>query len=160
MFGSSNAGAGAYAKVGLETGVAAASPHRLVVMLFEGAIAAISAAANHMQAGEIAKKGMAVSKAIMIIEHGMRASLNKDAGGDISANLDALYEYMCRRLMQANLNNDAALLQEVLALLSELKGAWDSIENKVSLPSSPSSPPVAPQYDNLAPRRASLMVAG
>lgn len=160
MFGSSNVGAGAYAKVGLETGIAAASPHRLIVMLFEGAIAAVSSAVTHMEAGQIAKKGMAISKAVMIIEHGMRASLNKEAGGEISANLDALYQYMCRRLTEANLNNDPAILEEVLALLGEIKGAWDAIEDKAEPAAKTNAIPVAAPYDNLAPRRASLVAAG
>jgi flagellar protein FliS len=127
MFGSSQRGANAYAKVGLETGVVAASPHQLVVMLFEGAIVAVKSALAHMQAREIERKGKAISKAITIIEDGMRASLDKNGGGDIAANLDSLYQYMAQRLVQANLTNDASMLEEVLALLNDLKSAWDSI---------------------------------
>ena len=127
MFGSSSGGARAYAKVGLETGVAAANPHQLIIMLFDGAIVAVKAALVHMDARDAEKKGTAISKAITIINEGMRASLDKKAGGAIAENLDALYHYMVSRLLQANLNNDPALLQEVLALLAELRGAWDAI---------------------------------
>jgi len=130
MFGSPHKGANAYAKVGMETGVAAADPHSLVVMLYEGAMVAISSAIQHMQAGEIEKKGAAISKAIMIIEAGLRASLNKEAGGGLALNLDALYEYMSRRLLIANLKNQVQVLEEIHQLLKGLKSAWETIGNK------------------------------
>lgn len=158
MFGSSQKGASAYAKVGLETGVVAASPHKLILMLFEGAMTAIANAAVHMQAGQIEKKGNAISKAIMIIENGMRASLDKQAGGEIARSLDSLYDYMVRQLMLANLNNDAALLTEVHGLLAEIKGAWDAIGNKVDAAAAP-APATAGAYDRLAPRAANFVSA-
>ncbi len=127
MFGSFKSGANAYAKVGLETGVIAASPHRLIVMLFEGAITAVTGAALHMKAGDIEKKGLAISKAVNIIQNGMRASLDLKAGGEIAASLDSLYDYMIRRLMTANLENKVEMLHEVNELLAELKSAWEAI---------------------------------
>lgn len=158
MFGSSQNGANAYAKVGLETGVVAASPHKLILMLLEGAMTAIVSAGVHMQAREIEKKGNAISKAIMIIENGMRASLDKNAGGEIAASLDSLYDYMGRRLMLANLNNDQAMLKEVHGLLAEIKSAWETIGNQVNAPvAAPVRPPAA--YDSLAPRAASFVSA-
>lgn len=158
MFGSSKTGANAYAKVGLETGVVAASPHKLILMLLEGAMTAIASAAVHMQAREIEKKGNAISKAIMIIENGMRASLDKNAGGEIATSLDSLYDYMCRRLMIANLNNDPAILKEVHGLLADIKSAWDEIGNKVNAPApAPARAPMA--YDSLAPRASNYVSA-
>jgi flagellar protein FliS len=127
MFGTMKSGANAYAKVGVETGVLAASPHKLIVMLFEGAMVAVSTAARQMEAGDIAGKGKSISKAITIIENGLRASLDRKAGGEIAANLESLYDYMAARLLLANRDNDAALLEEVNRLLGELKGAWDAI---------------------------------
>jgi flagellar protein FliS len=127
MFGSMKSGANAYAKVGIETGVMAASPHKLIVMLFEGAMAAVSAGIQQMAAGDVAGKGKAISKAIRIIEEGLRASLDRKAGGDIAANLDALYQYMTERLVLANRDNQPEMLEEVLRLLADLKGAWDAI---------------------------------
>jgi len=127
MFGSSTKGANAYAKVGIETGVAAASPHKLVVMLFEGALVAIASAIQHMQAGDIAQKGAAISKAISIIDNGLRASLDKNVGGEIALNLDSLYEYMSSRLLIANLKNQVQVLEEVHQLLKGLKSAWEEI---------------------------------
>lgn len=127
MFGTTRKGVSAYASVGIETGVAAASPHQLIVMLFDGACVAIRSALMHMQNGDVAAKGMAVSKAITIIENGLRASLDKKAGGEIASNLDALYDYMGRRLMQANLENNGDMLEEVRKLLSDLRETWNAI---------------------------------
>lgn len=159
MFGSSARGANAYAKVGLETGVAAASPHQLIAMLFDGAINAVKVASGHMRAREIEKKGKAISKAITIIENGMRASLDKKNGGDIAANLDALYEYMSNRLLQANLHNDAGMLEEVQNLLSGLKSSWDAIGSPVAASSAAAPLPRPPAYGNLAPRASALASA-
>jgi flagellar protein FliS len=127
MFGQAQKGVNAYAKVGIETGVAAASPHKLIVMLFEAALVALATGAQQMKAGNVPAKGAAISKAILIIDSGLRASLDKKAGGEIAESLDALYEYMCNRLLLANLKNQPEMLEEVHRLLSELKGAWDAI---------------------------------
>ena len=127
MFGTHRSAAKAYASVGLETGVIAANPHQLITMLFDGAVAAVLKAKQHMQHNEIADKGTAISKAIMIIDSGLRAGLNLQQGGEIAENLDALYSFMIQRLMQANLQNDASVLDEVLSLMSDLRSAWVSI---------------------------------
>jgi flagellar protein FliS len=127
MFGQNSRGIDAYARISVETGVAAANPQRLVVMLYEGALAACNAAALHMQNGNIAEKGAALSKAIMIIESGLRASLDKKAGGEISENLDALYVYMSNRLYIANLKNQPEPIREVAKLLGDFKAAWEAI---------------------------------
>ena len=97
-------------------------------MLFDGALTSVRMAQQHMQAGNIAAKGMAISKAMSIIDDGLRASLNKEAGGELALSLDSLYEYMCNRLLQANLKNAPEMLEEVYGLLQELKDAWDAID--------------------------------
>jgi flagellar protein FliS len=127
MFGTRQTGVSAYAKVGMETGVVAASPHKLIVMLFDGAMAAIASGLTNMRANNIGEKGKAISKAIMIIDSGLRASLDKNAGGEIAEGLDSLYEYMSARLLKANLENDPAILEEVQRLLGELRDAWNAI---------------------------------
>ncbi|USX28265.1 flagellar export chaperone FliS [Oxalobacteraceae bacterium OTU3CINTB1] len=127
MFGSRQTGVHAYAKVGMETGVVAASPHKLIVMLFDGALVALSTALNGMRSGNIAEKGKSISKAIMIIDSGLRAALDKKAGGEIAEGLDSLYEYMSGRLVTANITNDPAILEEVQRLLIELRDAWNAI---------------------------------
>jgi len=129
MFGSRQTGVGAYAKIGIETGVAAASPHKLIVMLFDGALVALNTALIGIKAGQVAVKGKAISHAITIIDSGLRASLNKDQGGEIAESLDALYEYMSGRLLLANLRSDPAIVQEVQRLLTELRDAWNAIDS-------------------------------
>lgn len=161
MFGSTPSGANAYAQVGVETGVAAASPHKLVIMLFEGAMVAVASGLQHMQSGDIPNKGKSISKAISIIENGLRASLDKKVGGEIALNLDSLYEYMCSRLVIANLKNQPAILEEVYQLLKGLKDAWESItpaptEAAQALPAAPK----AAAYDPLSsPQPSRLMKA-
>jgi flagellar protein FliS len=133
----------AYAKVGVDGSVAAASPHKLITMLFEGALVSIAAARGHMQRKEIAQKGMAISKAIAIIDEGLRISLDMKAGGDLAEKLDALYEYMSHRLLVANLKNQPEALDEVSGLLNDLKDAWIQIDpsKMQTKQNSPSAPP-------------------
>lgn len=127
MFGSPRNPVAAYASVGVETSVPNADPHQLILLLFEGAKIAISAARMHMAQGNIAAKGSSISKAIDIITNGLNASLDHEAGGDLTIKLGALYDYMAQRLLWANLKNDVAALDEVMRLLSELHGAWAQI---------------------------------
>lgn len=119
--------ANAYAKVGLETGIVAANPHQLIVMLYEGAELSVRMAIKHLNEGDLGKKSVAVSKASNIIAEGLRAALDLEQGGEIAQQLDALYEYMNRRLMQMHVRHEAAPLEEVLGLLQELHGAWKQI---------------------------------
>jgi flagellar protein FliS len=158
MFGSSQNGINAYAKVGLETGVIAASPLKLITMLFDGAKTAIDKAITHTQNKEIAPKGRAISHAISIISDGLRASLNKDVGGEIALSLDALYGYMIMRLVEANLHNDIDKLYEVKRLVEELRSAWVTIEQTNIRPNT-ITPPTPSQYDALAPRKISFVEA-
>ncbi|MBN4664787.1 flagellar export chaperone FliS [Pandoraea nosoerga] len=118
--------ANAYRKVGLETGVIAASPHQLIVMLFDGAKAALTRARVHFEDGRIAERGQAISKAIEIIG-GLRDGLNMEVGGELSRNLRDLYDYMGRRLLEANLENDVAKVREVDTLLDTIASAWREI---------------------------------
>ncbi len=128
MFGSYSANrANAYAKVEVETGVTAADPHKLVLMLYDGAILSISTAAGAMQRGDIAVKGQSTSKAIEIITNGLKASLDAKAGGELAERLSALYDYMAERLLYANLHNNRAALDEVSGLLESLREAWQGI---------------------------------
>jgi flagellar secretion chaperone FliS len=124
----------AYARVGLETGVVAASPHRLVLMLFDGAIDAVADADSHLKEGRVADKGEAISRAISIINDGLRASLDQTQGGEIAGYLLDLYDYMSRRLLAASLNNDRAALREVTRLLAELRTSWAAIGEAAKQP--------------------------
>lgn len=127
MFASSHRAMKAYAEVGVETGVAAANPHKLILLLFEGAMLAVAQAKMHMQRGETAKRGEAISKALMIIESGLKASLDLKSGGDMAERLSALYDYMLGRLLYVTTHNRPEALDEVSHLLAELNSAWAAI---------------------------------
>lgn len=125
-----NKGTDAYKQVHRVSGVEAADPHQLVDMLMSGALENIASAKGHMNRKEISQKGECISKAISIIE-GLRGSLNHDKGADLSANLDALYEYMQSQLLMGNAKNDESMLDEVIGLLIEIRGAWNQIPDDV-----------------------------
>lgn len=103
-----------------------ADPHRLIQMLIEGGLTRLAQARGAMERNQTALKGELVGKAIAIIG-GLRQGLNVGQGGELAANLDRLYEYMTTRLMEANLKNDPAILEEVSELLREVKNGWDAI---------------------------------
>jgi flagellar protein FliS len=121
-----NKAAKAYGAIAAHGGVEAASPHRLVQMLMEGALQKMLAARLAMDQGKTQAKGENISWAISIID-GLRDGLDLEKGGDIAANLDNLYEYMGRRLLEANLHSNIAMLDEVIGLLREIKAAWDAV---------------------------------
>ena len=119
-----------YKKAGVHAEVMDADPHRLIQMLMEGALERIAIAKGAMQQKNVALKGDRISSAISIVE-GLRASLNMEAGGDISANLESMYEYMTRRLMEANLKDDVEMLDEVADLMRKIKSGWDEVPNNL-----------------------------
>lgn len=127
MYQPPNSGVNAYAKVSLESNVIGASPHELITLLFQGARRAISLARVHMQRRDYAAKGKAVGHAINIIGGGLQQSLNLEKGGDLAVRLNALYEYMTRRLLEASLKNDEAMLTEVDGLLATIEEGWLAI---------------------------------
>ncbi len=127
MFGLNKSGANVYSQMSMETGVLAASPNKLTIMLYEGAITACRSAIEYMKNKDIQHKGEMLSKAILIIESGLRLSLDKKAGGEIAVSLDNLYAYMSHRLTVANIRNQPEMVDEVIKLLTELKGAWEAI---------------------------------
>jgi len=125
-----NRGIEQYRKFGAQSEIKIADPHRLIQMLTEGALERISRAKNFMQHNDIAEKGRHISWAISIIE-GLRLSLDLEKCGEIAANLDVLYDYMNRRLVQANAENNATFLDEVVSLIREIKSGWDAIPEDV-----------------------------
>jgi flagellar protein FliS len=133
----------AYAKVGIESGVNGADPHKLITMLFQGALLAIANSKNAMLRKDFKAKGEAISKAMLIIDEGLKASLDKKVGGELALSLDQLYDYLLSRLFAANINNDAQILDEVSRLLSELKGAWDAIRQTALTNAPVQSQPIA-----------------
>ncbi|WP_133649584.1 flagellar export chaperone FliS [Paraburkholderia flava] len=132
MFSPGHSGANAYARVGVETGVMGASPHRLIVMLYQGARQAIAQARLHLQQGNVAARGEAIGKAIQIVASGLQPALNIEAGGEIAQRLDGLYSYMTRRLLEANLKQSETMMIEVDGLLATLEDAWLGIGPEVA----------------------------
>jgi flagellar protein FliS len=123
-----NTGAKAYATVARESGAMSAAPHQLITMLFDGAKLAITMARHHMANNEISAKGSAISKAINIVDNGLKASLDAEAGGmagaELVANLYGPDDYVSQRLLYANLRNDPALLDKAERLLDNISSAW------------------------------------
>ena len=121
------AGAGAYHQVGLSTGVAAATPHQLVLMLFDGFDEALAQAQGSLRDGAVEAKCRAIGRAARIVDEGLKANLDLDGGGTLAADLRDLYAYVSLRLVKANLNNDAAGLDECRRLMRPLREAWATI---------------------------------
>ncbi|MDH5517313.1 MAG: flagellar export chaperone FliS [Gammaproteobacteria bacterium] len=119
-----------YKQVGTKVAVDVADPHHLIQMLLDGALEKINSAKYHMLQKNIAKKGEDVSKAITIID-GLVTSLDMEKGGEIAENLFSLYDYMQRKLLEANMSNNMDLLDEVAALLNEIKAGWSAIPQEV-----------------------------
>lgn len=115
-----------YKQVRVHSGIMDASPHRLIQMLMEGALERIAQAKGNMLNKDIAAKGENIGKAIDIIG-GLQSSLNKEAGGELAENLNSLYDYMVRRLLDASVRNDIRVLDEVSGLMAEIKMGWDNI---------------------------------
>ena len=120
-------GTQAYAKIGVESSVMSANQPQLISMLFDGAISALIRARLFMQDGNIQGKGNSISKAINIIESGLKQGLDGQSGDELTDNLLGLYAYMVRRLIQANLRNDVEALEEVEGLLRNIADAWKEV---------------------------------
>jgi flagellar secretion chaperone FliS len=117
---------GAYQKVAAHGGVAAADPHGLVLMLMDGALQRIAAARGCIERGKLSEKSQLLHRVVQILGE-LRGSLDLSAGGQIANNLSELYDYMCRRLLAASLENSVAMLDEVAGLLRDIRGAWTAI---------------------------------
>ena len=126
---STGSAARAYHAMDMQGRVASATPHRLIQLMMERALAKIGLASKQIADGNLLDKGGNISDAISIV-NGLQASLDPSANARMAENFDALYTYMTRRLLEANLYNDAGKLDEVAGLLRELKEAWDAIADK------------------------------
>lgn len=124
---------GLYQSVQIDTGVASATPHQLVKMLFEGFLAACSQARGAIRGGNVAAKGRAIGRAARIVEEGLRSGLNLRQGGQLAVDLNDLYAYISMRLTQANLNSDEAAIAECQSLVQPLLEAWNAITPTVDV---------------------------
>ena len=119
----------AYQRVNTQTSIVDADPHKLIQLLYNGALERINMAKARMQAKDFEGKGRLISKAIEIIG-GLRSFLDFDKGGELAQRLEALYDYMERALFEANRHNDISKLDEVSGLLRQIKEGWDSIREE------------------------------
>lgn len=127
MFSPHKSFAGTYHQVQVQTAVDAADGRKLVGMLYEGALDAISTARGALGRGDIETKGRQIGRAARIVEEGLRGGLDLQRGGELAANLDRLYAYVTKRLTEANLHNDDAALAECARLIAPLHEAWREI---------------------------------
>ncbi len=121
----SNAAA-SYNSVRNHSGLGDSSPHRLIEMLFDGLVERITQAKGAMQYKNYELKGKKINSAIAIVS-GLRESLDKDQGGEIAENLDALYIYITKILSQGNIENESKYLDEALELVGNVHEAWKQI---------------------------------
>jgi flagellar secretion chaperone FliS len=130
-YGSPNAFANAYRRIGVATSVESASPHRLITLLFDGYMEALATARGALREGRIEAKGKAISRAARIVDEGLKAGLNLQDGGRLAADLKSLYEYLTLRLTLANVRNDDKILEECIGLVEPLRQAWREIGPRV-----------------------------
>ncbi len=121
---------GLYQQVGVETRLSGASPHQMVAMLFDGYMESLAQARGAIRNGDTGAKGVAIGRAVRIVEEGLRAGLDLKAGGSLARDLDDLYAYLAMRLTLANLHNDEAALDECHQLVLPLQEAWTAIADQ------------------------------
>jgi len=134
-----------YSRIEVASGVEAASPHQVIQMMMGGVLARLAAARGHIERREMADKGARIGEAIDIIEC-LRSHLDMNAGRGLSVNLERLYEYMTRRLLEASVHNDSAAVHEVERLMAEVKSGWDAIADAAT-----SAPPGGPNGERPTP---------
>ncbi len=147
----------AYQTSSVETVVQDASPHQLIVMLFDGLLQAINHASGALQRKDIATFGHQVGRAVRILDEGLKGGLDMQRGGEVAANMRALYDYCVRRLTQANLHHDADALAEVVRLIAPVADSWKRIgDQAAAMAPAPAAAPVAMRpavTSGMAPRR-------
>lgn len=123
-----------YKTIGLETSVTGANPHQLVSLLFDALQQSLASAKAAILSGDIATKGRSISRAVRILEEGLKASLDTDRGGNLAVNLRTLYDYCILRITEANLRNDATIIDEVIRLIHPVSDGWNQIRGQVNVP--------------------------
>ena len=127
--------ANTYKTIGVETSVSGATPHQLVSLLFDSLKQSLAAARASMLAGDIPSKGKSISRAVSLLEEGLKAGLNTQQGGELAANLLSLYDYCIIRLSEANLRNDVKMIDEVIQLISPVADGWNEIRGDAAVQS-------------------------
>ena len=132
--------ASAYQRINVETSMHTLDQHQLVSLLYEGVLSSIATARGALARGDVLTKCNSVSKAVRIIEEGLMTALDREAGGELAQNLEALYDYSLRRLILANAHNDDAMLEEVAHLFEPIAQGWNQIKT-------PTAAAVAPRAE-------------
>jgi flagellar secretion chaperone FliS len=120
-----------YKNVAVETSVSSADPHQLVNLLFDTLLQSLGTAKTAIKAGDVAKKAQSITKAVRILEEGLKAGLDMQRGGEVALTLRSLYDYAIYRATEANFKNDVAMLEEVIAVLAPVADSWKQIRNQV-----------------------------
>ncbi|RYH20648.1 MAG: flagellar export chaperone FliS [Alcaligenaceae bacterium] len=121
--------ASAYQRINVETSMHTIDQHQLVTLLYAGVLNAVATARGALARGDVSAKCASISKAVRILEEGLRTALDREAGGVLANNLDALYDYALRRLILANARNDDAMLAEVARLIEPVAQGWSDMKN-------------------------------
>jgi len=129
----SASGTNAYAKIGVESAVMSANSNQLITLLFDGALSALVRARLFLEQGDMVNKGQSLSKAINIIDNGLKLGLDEASEDELTRNLASLYRYMVHRLLRANIDNDANGIQEVENLLRNIADAWKEVSGTTAL---------------------------
>lgn len=120
----------AYQRVNTQTSITDADPHKLIQLLYNGALERINMAKARIQQKDYSAKAQLLNKAIEIIG-GLRSFLDFEKGGELALRLESLYDYMERTLLEASARNEVAKLDEVADLLRSIKDGWDGIREEV-----------------------------
>ena len=127
--------ANAYRNVGLETSVSSASPHQLVCLLFEAVQQSLVSAKSAILNGDLATKGRSIGRVVRILEEGLKAGLDTERGGELALNLRSVYDFCIYKITEANLRNDASMVDEVIRLIQPVADGWTQIRGQVGMQS-------------------------
>ena len=111
----------------LESRITSAEPVELIRVLYQTCMVEVREARRHLAAGDIAARAQSISKAYAVLTE-LSAALDHERGGEISLRLLRLYDYLQRKLIEANFKQSDAVLMEVLGLLATLLEAWDGVK--------------------------------
>jgi flagellar protein FliS len=134
--------AGQSQQVGVESQISTADPHKLVSMLLNGAIERYKKALYFIDQQKTVEKAESLTKALAIVDN-LKASLNYEQGGVLVENLEALYDYVLRQTLLANVRNDKAIIDEVIVLMKTVQEGWDGIRGQVMDKKAPTQQPFA-----------------
>ena len=135
--------ASAYQRINVETSMHTIDQYQLVNLLLEGLLQAVATARGALTRGDVRAKCSSIAKAVRILEEGLMTSLDLEAGGEIAANLEAVYDYALRRLIEANAGNDDAKLQEVARLIEPIALAWKEMKKSTEAANDVAQPALA-----------------